>query len=249
MSALIATGITRRYSGFNALEDVNFSLAAGERRALIGPNGAGKSTLFDILGGQREPSSGTITFDGQDITRQPAHQRALNGLARTFQRNNLCQALSVLENIRLAVQAHGKAKHDLMRHAKAHTAIVERAEQVLENMSMSSLAMRRAGELSYGDQRKLEIAMAIASEPRVLMVDEPTAGMSPAETAEMVAVMQNLPRSMSLLIVEHDMDVVAALADRTTVLQNGIVIAEGSWDDVRNSEVVQRAYIGGQRTP
>jgi branched-chain amino acid transport system ATP-binding protein len=248
MSALVATGIFRRYAGFNALDDVNFTLAAGERRALIGPNGAGKSTLFDILGGQREPSAGTITFDGRDITKMPAHQRALDGLARTFQRNNLCEGLSVLENVRLSVQANSKAKHDALRHARRHGDLIERAHQVLANLSLSGLAFHRAGELSYGDQRKLEIAMAIAGDPRVLMVDEPTAGMSPAETAEMVAVMQKLPRTMSLLIVEHDMDVVAALADRTTVLQNGIVIAEGDWDEVRNSEVVQRAYIGGQRT-
>lgn len=248
MSTLVATGIYRRYAGFNALDDVNFTLAAGERRALIGPNGAGKSTLFDILGGQREPSAGTISFDGRDITKMPAHERALNGLARTFQRNNLCQGLSVLENVRLSVQAHSRAKHDALRHARRHGDLIERAHQVLENLSLSSLASHRAGELSYGDQRKLEIAMAIAGDPRVLMVDEPTAGMSPAETAEMIAVIQKMPRTMSLLIVEHDMDVVAALADRTTVLQNGVVIAEGDWDEVRNSEVVQRAYIGGQRT-
>ncbi|MGV3653701.1 MAG: ABC transporter ATP-binding protein [Noviherbaspirillum sp.] len=244
MSALAATGITRRYAGFNALENINFSVEAGERRALIGPNGAGKSTMFDILGGQQAPSAGRISFGGADITEKPAHERALNGLARTFQRNNLCQGLSVLENVRLAVQAHSKVKRDLFRHWKAHAEVTERAAEVLRRLSLSRLASQLAGKLSYGDQRKLEIAMAVAGDPKVLMVDEPTAGMSPAETEEMVQVMQALPRSMSLLIVEHDMEVVAALADRITVLQNGHIIAEGLWSELQNDELVQRAYIG-----
>jgi branched-chain amino acid transport system ATP-binding protein len=247
MSALTAKGITRRYAGFNALENINFSVEAGERRALIGPNGAGKSTMFDILGGQQAPSEGRITFDGQDVTGKPAHERALNGLARTFQRNNLCQGLSVLENVRLAVQAHSKCKRDLFRHWKAHAEIAERAAEVLRRLSLSRLAFQLAGKLSYGDQRKLEIAMAVAGEPKVLMVDEPTAGMSPAETEEMVEVMRALPRSMSLLIVEHDMEVVAALADRITVLQNGHIIAEGVWSELQNDELVQRAYIGSRK--
>jgi branched-chain amino acid transport system ATP-binding protein len=245
--ALVATGITRRYGGFNALEDVSFSVAPAERRALIGPNGAGKTTLFNILGGQTEASSGRIEFDGEDITSLGAHKRALLGLARTFQRNNLFKGVSVFENVRLAVQAHTPHARDLMRPWASHRGIIERAEQVVERLSLAPLAARMAGELSYGDQRKLEIAMAVAWEPRVLLVDEPTAGMSPAETAEMVSVMAALPRTMSLVIVEHDMDVVAALADRMTVLQNGRIIADGNWDEVRNSEIVQLAYMGARK--
>ncbi len=246
-AAIAAVGITRRYTGFNALDNVNFSVAQGERRALIGPNGAGKSTLFDILGGQQQPTRGQVTFRGADITQQAPHERALNGLARTFQRNNLCQGLTVLENVRLAVQAHSRSKRDMLRDLRTHAAIRERAEQVLERLSFHRLASKRAGTLSYGDQRKLEIAMAVAGEPQVLMVDEPTAGMSRAETAQMVEVIRSLPREMSLLIVEHDMDVVAALADKTTVLQNGVVVAEGAWSELQHDELVQRAYLGTTR--
>jgi len=247
MSAIAAVGITRRYTGFNALDNVNFSVAAGERRAVIGPNGAGKSTLFDILGGQQRPSMGQVMFGGRDITSQSPHERALDGLARTFQRNNLCAGLSVLENVRLAVQAHSKAKRDMFRLFTSHSEVNDRAADVLDRLALMRLATRRAAELSYGDQRKLEIAMAMAGEPKVLMVDEPTAGMSRAETAQMVEVMRQLPREMSLLIVEHDMDVVAALADNATVLQNGVVIAEGNWSDLQHNDDVQRAYLGARK--
>ena len=245
--ALAARGITRTYGGFNALENVTFEVAPAERRALIGPNGAGKTTLFNILGGQVAPSSGRIELGGEDITGLPAHQRALRGVARTFQRNNLFRGVSVFENIRLAVQAHTRCSRDLWRPWSVHSEVSSRAEEIVERLSLESLSGRLAGELSYGDQRKLEIAMAVAGEPRVLLVDEPTAGMSPAETSEMVAVMDALPRTMSLVIVEHDMDVVEALADRMTVLQNGCVIAEGDWDTVRNSEIVQLAYMGARK--
>lgn len=247
MSAIAAVGITRRYTGFNALDNVNFSVAAGERRALIGPNGAGKSTLFDILGGQQRPSMGQVMFGGSDITSRLPHERALDGLARTFQRNNLCAGLSVLENVRLAVQAHSKAKRDMFRLFTSHSELSDRAAAVLERLALIGLATRRAAELSYGDQRKLEIAMAMAGEPKVLMVDEPTAGMSRAETAQMVEVMRQLPREMSLLIVEHDMDVVAALADNATVLQNGVVIAQGKWSELQHNDDVQRAYLGSRK--
>jgi branched-chain amino acid transport system ATP-binding protein len=246
-SGLVATGIFRRYAGFNALDDVNLTVAPGERRALIGPNGAGKSTLFDILGGQRPPSDGTITFGGADVTTMPAHKRALKGIARTFQRNNLFAGVTVYENIRLAVQAHSKASRNLWKASASYAEINELSDGVIERLSLKRLSERRAGDLSYGDQRKLEIAMAVAGQPKVLLVDEPTAGMSRAETTEMVAVMASLPKTMSLIIVEHDMDVVAALSDRMTVLQNGRIIDEGDWAHIRDSEIVQRAYMGTRK--
>ena len=244
---LTAHRITRRYAGFNALDDVSLVVEPGQRHALIGPNGAGKSTLFDILGGQRSPSEGQVRFGDENITGLPAHRRALRGLARTFQRNNLMPGLTVFENVRLAVQAHSHARRDLFRLRTDHHALADRADAVLERMALVPLRLRIASQISYGDQRKLEIAMAIAGEPAVLLVDEPTAGMSPAETAEMVSVMSAMPRTMSLVIVEHDMDVVAALADRMTVLQNGRIIADGDWDEIRGSAVVQRAYMGTSR--
>ena len=245
---LVARGITRRYGGFNALEKVDLTVAPAERHALIGPNGAGKTTMFHILGGQVPPSAGTITLGGEDITSMPPYRRVALGVARTFQRNNLFFGLTVFENIRLSVQAHTTAGRNLFRLASVHRGITERAQQIVEQFALQPLAGKPASELSYGDQRKLEIAVALAGKPRVLLVDEPTAGMSPAETAEMVKVLSQMPREVSLLIVEHDMDVVSALADRVTVLQNGRLIAAGTWDEVRVNEFVQMAYMGGTRT-
>jgi branched-chain amino acid transport system ATP-binding protein len=244
LTFLVAENVSRRFYGFNALDEVSLSVQSSERRALIGPNGAGKSTLFNILGGQMPASAGTIRLDGRDITSMPSYARARLGVSRTYQRNNLFMGLSVFENVRLAVQARTRASRDLFRPFAAHRAIQEDAREMVTRMSLAPLADKPAGELSYGDQRKLEIAVALAARPRVLLVDEPTAGMSPAETAEMVSVLAGLPRDLALVIVEHDMDVVSALADRVTVLQNGRVIAEGTWREIRGNEFVQRAYIG-----
>ncbi len=247
MSFLVAENVTRRFYGFNALEQVNLSVGPSERRALIGPNGAGKSTLFNILGGQLPPSAGTIRLAGKNITSMPSHARARVGIARTYQRNNLFMGLSVFENVRLAVQAHTRAPWDLFRSFQTHRPIQEGAQAIVERMALTPIAAKLAGALSYGDQRKLEIAIALAANPRLLLIDEPTAGMSPAETAEMVQVLAALPREIALVIVEHDMDVVSALAEQVTVLQNGRVIAEGNWSEVRENESVQRAYMGARR--
>lgn len=247
MSFLVADNVTRRFYGFNALDDVSLAVGPSERRALIGPNGAGKSTLFNILGGQMSPSAGTIRLAGQDITAKPSYARAALGIARTYQRNNLFAGLTVFENVRLAVQAHTRAPRNLIRAYVSHSSIQAGTQAIVERMGLAAIAGQRASELSYGDQRKLEIAIALAGEPRLLLIDEPTAGMSPAETAEMVKVLVDLPRNMSLIIVEHDMDVVSALADRVTVLQNGRVIAEGTWSEIREDESVQRAYMGARK--
>ncbi len=244
MSLLIADRITRRFYGFNALDNVSLAVGPSERRAIIGPNGAGKSTLFSILGGQLHPSAGSITLGGVAVTDMPSHSRARLGIARTFQRNNLFMGQTVFENIRLAVQAHTAAPRNLVRPAASHASIQGRASEVVELMSLEHLASKRAGQLSYGDQRKLEIAIAISASPKVLLIDEPTAGMSPSETNEMVEVLAALPTQLAILIVEHDMDVVSALADKVTVLQNGRVIAEGDWTEIRDNETVQSAYMG-----
>jgi branched-chain amino acid transport system ATP-binding protein len=244
LSFLIAERITRRFYGFNALDDVTLAVAPSERRALIGPNGAGKSTLFNILGGQLKPSSGSITLGGLNITEMPSHTRAKLGIARTFQRNNLFMGRTVFENIRLAVQAHTLAPRNLLRPFESHASIQEAAGEIVARMSLVHIADKRADRLSYGDQRKLEIAIALSANPQVLLIDEPTAGMSPAETDEMVQVLAALPSTLALVIVEHDMDVVSALAHKVTVLQNGRVIAEGNWSEIRENESVQRAYMG-----
>lgn len=244
MNVLSAEHVTRRFYGFNALEDVTLAVAPSERRALIGPNGAGKSTLFNILGGQLRPSSGSIMLRGQNITEMPSHRRAKLGIARTFQRNNLFMGQTVFENVRLAVQAHTRAPRNLLSPYQSHATIQESAAEIVARMSLVHIADRRADRLSYGDQRKLEIAIALSASPQVLLIDEPTAGMSPAETEEMVQVLATLPSTLALLIVEHDMGVVSALAQQVTVLQNGRVIAEGNWADIRENEFVRRAYTG-----
>jgi branched-chain amino acid transport system ATP-binding protein len=247
MSYLVAEGISRRFYGFFALQDVSLSIAPSERHALIGPNGAGKSTLFNILAGEIPASSGTVRLDGQDITATPLHRRAQAGIARTFQRNNLFTEKSVFENVRLAVQAHERAAWSLFRTPTQYPKINATANEILDTLSLSHLSARMAGELSYGDQRKVELAVALAGRPKVLLIDEPAAGMARGETTEMVKVLAALPRTIALVIIEHDMDVVSALADRVTVLQNGRIIAAGDWHTIRQDADVQRAYIGGRK--
>jgi len=244
LSYLIAERITRRFYGFKALDDVTLAVAPSERRALIGPNGAGKSTLFNILGGQLAASNGSITLGGRNITDMPSHARARLGIARTFQRNNLFLGRTVFENVRLAVQAHTPAPRNLFRPYASHASIQHDTGEVIAQMSLAHIADKRADQLSYGDQRKLEIAIALSGQPQVLLVDEPTAGMSPAETDEMVKVLAALPSTLALVIVEHDMDVVSALAHKVMVLQNGRVIADGTWAEIRESDSVKRAYMG-----
>jgi branched-chain amino acid transport system ATP-binding protein len=244
MSFLVANQISRRFQGFFALENVSLSVERTERRALIGPNGAGKSTLFNILAGQMPPTAGQVFLGGIDITRTPLHSRAHRGIARTFQRNNLFARKSVFENVRLAVQAHTAASWHLFARPSAQQGINAETDSIVEQLKLGLLAHKTARDLSYGDQRKVELAIALAGRPKVLLVDEPTAGMSASETAEMVEVLKTLPRDIALIIVEHDMEVVSAIADRVTVLQHGRIIADGNWNEIQNNELVRRAYMG-----
>lgn len=243
MSFLVANQISRRFQGFFALDNVSLSVERTERRALIGPNGAGKSTLFNILAGQMPPTSGQVCLGGVNITSTPLHSRAHRGIARTFQRNNLFSRKSVFENVRLAVQAHTSASWKLFARPAAQHEINSETESIVERLKLGSLAQQAARDLSYGDQRKVELAIALAGRPKLLLVDEPTAGMSASETGEMVEVLKSLPRDIALIVVEHDMEVVSAIADRVTVLQNGRVIADGNWNEIQNNETVRRAYM------
>jgi branched-chain amino acid transport system ATP-binding protein len=244
MSELQALGLHKYFGGLAALVGASLTVGAGERRAIIGPNGAGKTTLFNLIAGEFAPSRGQIRLDGKDITRLPVHARAEIGLARTFQRNNLFLGLPVFENVRLAVQRCRKAAANPFRPADRYHAVVEAAEGILAQLGLAEARGMLAGNLAYGQQRALEVALALATEPRVLLLDEPTAGMSPAETGEMARLIEALPRSLTLLIVEHDMDVVFSLADRITVLHYGQVIAEGAPDEVRRNSMVQEIYLG-----
>ena len=237
-------GVQRRFGGLRALNGVTLAVGEGERLAVIGPNGAGKTTLFNVIAGELPPTGGEIVFDGQDVTRLRPHQRVQRGLARTFQKNNLFLGLSVFENVRLAVQRRRGQGFGLVRPAAALRDVTDEALELLGELGLRERQATPARDLSYGEQRQLEVAVALACRPRLLLLDEPTAGMSPVETAHMIELVRRLPREITLLIIEHDMDVVFAIADRIVVLHYGELLAEGPPEVVRNNPEVLAVYLG-----
>jgi branched-chain amino acid transport system ATP-binding protein len=227
------------------VEGVTLSVQAGERRALIGPNGAGKTTLFNLISGTLPLSGGAISLFGQDVTRAPAHRRAALGLARTFQITNLFPDLTVLENCLLAVQALSPVKFSMLRPVTAYGHLRERARAMLEAVGLEAVAAARVNVLSHGEQRQLEIALALAGRPRVLLLDEPTAGLSPAESRLMAALLARLDPAITVLMIEHDMDIALELSPTVTVLHYGRVIADGSREEIRADPQVREIYLGG----
>ena len=245
MGTVLATArLTRRFGGVLALNAVGLEVEAGERHAVIGPNGAGKTTLFNVISGELPPSSGQVLLDGRPITGLAPHRVATLGLARTFQRNNLLLNLTALENVRLAVQAHTPATRRWFAPVERLTDLREAALAWLAKVGLDGRAAALARVLSHGEQRQLELAIALAGRPRVLLLDEPTSGMSPAETAGMTALLASLGREHTVVIIEHDMDVVFAVADRVTVLHLGEVLVRGTPQDVRGNPRVQDVYLG-----
>jgi branched-chain amino acid transport system ATP-binding protein len=241
---LRAENLSRNFGGLMAVNNVSLSVAPGERRAIIGPNGAGKTTLFNLLSGELPPLQGRIFLDQQDITPLPVHERARLGIGRTFQRNNLFLNLTVFDNVRLAIQARAGVSHRAFTPIVRFATLREETERLLERFGLQDQANVQVRNLSYGEQRQLEVALALATQPRVLLLDEPTAGMSPAETAAMIEMIQEMPRDITLLIIEHDMDVVFSLADRITVLHYGEVIADGTPEEVKGNPRVMEVYLG-----
>lgn len=232
VSALLETRqLSRSFGGLNAVEKVDFTLAEGEVRALIGPNGAGKTTLVSLICGRVPVESGAIFFNGQNITHMPAHKRVRAGIAYTFQITSIFANLSVLENIELAG----------MRNAKSQ----EAAYAVLERIGIAHLAEQKAGDLSYGHQRLVEIAMGLALEPRLLILDEPTQGLSSEEVEAFITLIRSIACETTVLLIEHNMQVVMELADRITVMERGRILAEGTPEEIRNDQAVQHAYLGG----
>ena len=238
-------GLTRRFGGLTAVSDVALTLSPGELHAVIGPNGAGKSTLVNLLAGNLAPSSGFIELAGARIDHLPVHARVHAGIARSFQRTNIFGPLSVLENVRLAAQAVGTRTMSALSPSSGNRHLVESAELALHRTGMLHAAARTAATLSHGAQRQLEIAMALASRPKVILLDEPLAGMGPEEGERIAELLRSLSSDHAILLIEHDMDFVFAVADWMTVMVDGAVIASAAPADVRGNAAVQRAYLGG----
>ena len=242
---LLIDGLSRRFGALAALNGVSLTLLPRERRAVIGPNGAGKTTLFNVITGQLVPSAGRVVFAGQSLVGLPPHAVARRGISRSFQRTNLFPRLTVIENLRLAAGADGRGSYNLLgRGAVRRGAQLARAAEAAEAVDLTARLGDVAGSLSYGEQRQLEVGVALATRPALLLLDEPTAGMSPEETERITRMLEGLPREVTLLIIEHDMDVVASLADRVTVLHYGEVLTEGTFDEVKADPRVYDVYLG-----
>jgi branched-chain amino acid transport system ATP-binding protein len=244
MSALAVSDVSRSFGGVLALSNISFEVEPGERRLIIGPNGAGKTTLFNMLSGAFPVSGGTVTLFGHDITDVPAYMRARLGLSRTFQITNLFPRLTVLENLLLALQATDKSPFFWFRRLHSNRALFERADALLQEWELTAIAERAAKDISYGEQRQIDLILAVALGPKVLLLDEPTAGLSAAEVVRVVSMIRSLPKDMTILMIEHDMDVAFELADRITVLHQGRLIAEGDVETIRNDSHVTEIYLG-----
>jgi branched-chain amino acid transport system ATP-binding protein len=236
--------LTKRFGGVVPADAISLDVPAGEFHAVIGPNGAGKTTLIGLLAGEIDPQGGTICFEGSDITSLPVHRRSAIGIARSFQISSLFADFTALDNVALAVQAHRGHSFRFWRNARGETELREPAQAALARVGLADRAQVPVQKLSHGEHRQLEIAMALATGPRLLLLDEPMAGMGPDESARMVDLLRQLKGSMTILLIEHDMEAVFALADRLTVLVYGRIIASGAPETIRSDEAVRQAYLG-----
>jgi branched-chain amino acid transport system ATP-binding protein len=236
--------LTKSFGGLMATDSINLEIAEGEIHAIIGPNGAGKTTLIRQITGEIPSDRGSIVFAGYPITQIPIHARSLLGIARSFQITSIFLDFTVLANVALAVQAHSGHSFRFWRNATRDAAFLEPAQRFLELVSLKDRASDMAATLSHGEQRQLELAMALATEPRLLLLDEPTAGMGVDESTRMINLLRSFKRKFTILLIEHDMDAVFALADRITVLHSGQVLAIGTPDHIRASPTVRQAYLG-----
>ena len=234
--------LTVRFGGLSALNNVNFEVARDEVRAIIGPNGAGKSTFFNCLTGVLRPTAGRIVFDGEDVTGLSAKSHRQKGVARSYQITNVMPNASALENVRIAAQSR-RHSWNLLRHHASFADINEKAEAALDSVGLLSKAEELAANLSHGEQRNLEIGIALATEPKLLLLDEPTAGMSAAETHETMQLVRRIAKNHTILIVEHDMQVVMELCHRITVLHYGEILADGTPQQIQSNPKVQEVYL------
>ena len=239
---LSTEGVTRRFGGLTAVNNVNFQVNREEIRAIIGPNGAGKSTFFNCLTGVLPPTSGRILFNGEDITGLSPDRISLKGIARSYQITNILPNATTLENVRIAAQSRRHA-WNMLKHHNAFHDLIEKAEAVLKSVGLHAKADELAANLSHGEQRNLEIGIALATEPQLLCLDEPTAGMSAIETHETMELVRRIASNLTILIVEHDMQVVMELAQRITVLHYGAILAEGTPEEIQNNSRVLEVYL------
>ena len=243
-SVLIVEGLSRNFGGVQAVNDVNLTVPAGQMRAVIGPNGAGKSTFFNLLTGYIPCNSGRILFRGKDVTGMPPHSLCRLGLGRTFQINSIFASATVLQNAQVALFAHRRRIWNMW--AAADKLFVREADALLATLGLEDRAGKLDSELSYGDRRRLEVALALACEPQLLLLDEPTAGMSIADKPGMVELIRKVSRErgVTVVLIEHDMDVVFSVADEITVLHQGAVVAQGTPQEIKANEQVQQIYLG-----
>jgi branched-chain amino acid transport system ATP-binding protein len=240
-------GVSKRFGGLVAVDTVRLDVRAGEIHALIGPNGAGKTTLVHLLSGALAPDTGRVFFGGADVTTRAFHERVALGLARSYQVTSLFRAFSALDNVALAVQARSGSSLRFWTPVAAERALFDEARAILAEIGLAARADARAGHLSHGEQRSLEVGLALATRPKLLLLDEPMAGMGPEESERMIALIDALRARVTLLLIEHDMDAVFRLADRISVLVNGRVIATGQPDEIRANAEVKRAYLGEEQ--
>ena len=241
---LRAEGLDRSFGGIHAVNDVSLEVPEGALHAIIGPNGSGKTTLFNLITGHTKPSAGRVHFAGEDITGMPFSKVARKGLAKSYQITTVFPLLTVFENVRIAAQAAGHA-YVFWRPADGIKAITRRTEEVLERIGLADDRHVIASNLSHGDQRRLDLAIALATSPRLLLLDEPTAGMSPTETTATVELVKELNRDVTILMIEHKMDVILTIADRITVLHQGEKLFEGAPTEVKSHPKVQEVYLTG----
>jgi len=246
MAILQTEGLTKSFGALTAVSGVSLSIEAGTLHSVIGPNGAGKTTLFNLLTGTFPPTSGRIVLDGRDVTGTPAERVAHLGLARSYQRTTVFPAFSLLDNVWVAAFATGKSWQGLIwRRTERYPEVTERARQALSDVGLLAKANVPAREISHGEQRQLELAIALAAAPRVLLLDEPAAGLSPDETRKMVSLVRTLKGRYTIVLIEHKIDIIMSVSDRISVMHFGSLIAEGTPQEIQKNPEVRRAYLGG----
>lgn len=243
-TALRVQNLTKRFGGVQAVREVDFDLPHGQRRALLGPNGAGKTTLFNLITGDIKPTTGSIQVFGSEVAGTATRNRVRLGLGRTYQKSLLFDGLTVLENLELAILGATSQRHRLVHKEVEHRHLKLTAQNLADSIGLNKRAGTCAGKLSHGEQRQLEIGMALAGKPRLLLLDEPAAGLSAAERATLTEMLLELPTDLTFLLIEHDMDIALTVADQVTVMQDGRIVVEGTPHEIRSSSVVHEIYLG-----